>query len=250
MPQNRNSASRLYAFLKSLPGHAENTQILSAWASALQIEEPDTSRQARLVSERLAALSKELDLIREGMRHGDFSSHLYTKALAAFDAAFSPMYLSSNWNHVRQQLKPEHMLALQFCAEILPDEEDEIPQADLDEITSLLAELEELAANSDELPVQLRRLIENQVTEIRIALASYEIAGAKVLREAVRSSYGELVEAKDVIAEHKNSPEISKLAEVWRKVNLAADTALKIDGVVQVGHKAWLFIESVIKGAA
>lgn len=250
MPQNRNSASRLYAFLKSLPGHAENTQILSAWASALQIKESDTSREARLVTERLAALSKELDLIREGMRHADFSAHLYTKALTAFDTAFSPMYLSSTWNHVRQQLKPEHMLALQFCAEILPDEEDEIPQADLDEITSLLAELDELVANSDGLPVQLRKLIENQVKEVKVALASYTIAGAKVLREAVRSSYGELVEAKEVIAKHRDSPEVSKLAEVWSKVNLAADTALKIDGVVQLGHRAWLFIESVIKGAA
>lgn len=250
MPLNRNSASRLYAFLISLPGHQDTTQNLSAWADALGIGESDTSRQARLVSERLATLSRELDHIREGMKSANFSSHLYTKALAAFDAAFSPMYLSSTWNHVRQQLKPEHMLALQFCGEILPDEEDEIQQADLDEISSLLAELESLAAKSDQIPERLRRLIETQVAQIRAAVASYKIAGAKVLREAVRASYGELVEAKDIITEHKNSPEVSKLAEVWRKVNAVADAALKVDGVVQLGQKAWLFIESVIKGAA
>lgn len=249
MPQNRNSASRLYAFLSSLPGHQENTQILSAWADALDIKESETSRQARLVSERLAALSRELDHIREGMKSANFSPHLYTKALAAFDAAFSPMYLSNTWSHVRQQLKPEHMLALQFCGEILQDEEDEIQQADLDEISTLLSELESLSANSDQIPERLRRLIDNQIAQIRAAVASYKIAGAKVLREAVRSSYGELVEAKDIITEHKNSPEISKLAEVWRKVNAVADAALKIDGVVQLGQKAWLFIESVIKGA-
>lgn len=250
MPQNRNSASRLYSFLSSLPGHQENTQILSAWAETLGIRESDTSRQARLVSERLAALSRELDLIREGMKHANFSPHLYTKALTAFDTAFSPMYLSGTWNHVRQQLKVEHMLALQFCGEILPDEEDEIQQADLEEIGAMLVELESLAASSKQIPERLRRLIENQVSQIRSALASYKIAGAKVLREAVRSSYGELVEAKDIITEHKDSPEVSKLAEIWRKVNTVADAALKIDGVVQLGQKAWLFIESVIKGAA
>ena len=184
------------------------------------------------------------------MKSANFSPHLYMKALAAFDSAFSPMYLSSTWNHVLRQLKPEHMIALQFCGEILQDEEDEIQQADLDEISALLSELESLAANTDQIPERLRRLIENQVAQVKAALASYKIAGAKVLREAVRSSYGELVEAKDIITEHKNSPEVSKLAEVWRKVNTVADDALKIDGVVQLGQRAWLFIESVIKGAA
>lgn len=248
MPQNRNSASRMYAFLISIPSHADNTQNLSAWATALGIKEIDTSRQARLVSERLAELSRELDHIRDGMKSANFSPHLYTRALAALDAAFSPMYLSSSWSHVKQQLKVEHMLALQFCGEILPDEEDEIQQADLDEISSLLAELESLSVNHDQIPDRLRRLIENQVAQIRAAVASYKIAGAKVLREAVRASYGELVEAKDLINEHKNSPAISKLAEVWRKVNNVADVALKVDGVVQLGQKTWLFIESVIKG--
>jgi hypothetical protein len=249
MPQNRNSASRLYAFLIALPGHQGNTQNLSAWADALSITESDTSRQARLVSERLAALSQELDHIRDGMKIANFSVHLYTNALAAFDAAFSPLYLSNTWSHIRQQLTPEHMLALQFCGEILPDEEDEILQADLDEISSLLTELEALAVGSDQIPERLRRLIENQVADIRLALASYKISGARVLREAFRSSYGELVEAKDIITDHRSSPEVSKLAEVWRKVNTVADTALKVDGILQLGQEAWLFIESVIEGA-
>lgn len=249
MPRHQNSAFRLHAFIAALPHHADNTQVLSAWAKALAVEIADGNRQARLVTEQLSLLANEIDFIRKGMVQANFSQHLYEPALSAMDAALSPMQLPTAWNSVRQYFKPEHLLALQFCSEILPDEEDEITPEDLTIIQSLVTELEKLATTSAGVPVRLRQLLLNQAANIRAALAGYRIAGAKALRDAVRASYGELVEAKDIISEHKDSPEVSKLAEVWRKVNSVADSALKIDGVVQIGHRAWLFIESVIKGA-
>jgi hypothetical protein len=250
MPHQRNSALRLHAFISALPHHADNTQVLSAWAKALAVETTDGNRQARLVTEQLSLLANEIDFVRHGMTQADFSQHLYASALSAMEAALSPMQLPGTWNSVRQYFKPEHLLALQFCSEILPDEEDEISQEDLSTIQALVAELEELANRSSDIPIRLRQLLLNQTANIRGALAGYRIAGAKALRDAVRSSYGELVEAKDVITAHKDSPEVSKLAEVWRKVNTVADTALKVDGFAQLGHRVWLFIESVIKGAA
>jgi len=250
MPHNRNFASRLHAFLTTLPQHADNTQVLSAWANAFVVEGADGTRQARLVTEQLSLLANEIDFIRAGMAQANFSQHLYSSTLSALEAALSPMQLPSTWTSVRQYFKPEHMLALQFCGEILPDEEDEISQEDLEGIQTLVTELEAFANTTSTAPVRLKRLLGSQAANIRGALAGYRIAGAKALRDAVRASYGELVEAKDIISEHRDSPEVSKLAEVWRKVNTVADTALKIDGVAQLGHRAWLFIESVIKGAA
>lgn len=250
MPHHRNSASRLHAFISALPHHADNTQVLSAWAKAFVVEGADGTRQARLVTEQLSLLANEIDFVRSGMAQANFSQHLYDSALSALEAALSPMQLPSSWNSVRQYFKPEYMLALQFCSEILPDEEDEISQEDLDSIQTLVTELEELAGSASSAPVRLKRLLGSQAANIRGALVGYRIAGAKALRDAVRASYGELVEAKDIIAEHRDSPEVSKLAEAWSKVNKVADAALKIDGVAQLGHRAWLFIESVIQSVA
>ena len=250
MPQHRNSASRLYAFIAGLPSHADNAQVLSAWASAFGFSGAGGSKEARAVTNQLSLLANEIDLIRHGMVQANFSEALYSSALSALETALSPIQLSTTWNVVRQHFRPEHLLAIQFCSEILPDEEDEVSDEDLSAIRYLLAELDELASGSNRIPPRLKQLIQSQSTNIRSALASYRVAGAKALRDAVRSSYGELVESKDVIAEHKDSPEVSKLAEVWRKVNSVADAALKLDGVAQLGHRAWLLIESVIKGAA
>jgi hypothetical protein len=250
MPQHRNSASRLHTLLRQLPNHTDNTQNLSAWASAFQITEPDGGRQARLVTEHLASISRELDYIRDAMRTASFSPHLYEPALSAVDTAISPLYLGNTWNHVKYQLKPEHLIALEFCGEILADEEDAVPPEDLEEIARLLAELEALLDGGDRLPGRLRELLERQTKELRVALAEYPIAGAKGLRNAVRSSYGELVEAKDLIAQHKEEPEVSKFGEIWRKINAVSNTALKIDGVAQLGQRAWLLLESIIKSGA
>lgn len=250
MALNRNSAFRLHSFVTTLPHHADNVQVLAAWAKAFAVDGIEPHRQARLVTEQLSLLANEIDLVRQGMVQANFSQHLYGASLSALESALSPMQLPTTWNNLRQYFKPEHLLSLQYCSEILPHEEDEISKEDLEAIQQLVDELEQLAASTASSPARLRALLANQAANIRAALAGYKVAGARALRDAVRTSYGELVEAKDLIAEHKNSPEVSKLAEAWRKVNQAADAALKIDGLAQLGHRTWLFIESVIKGAA
>ena len=178
------------------------------------------------------------------MAKAGFSEGLYANALNAFESAFSPMLLPHTWNSARQHLTAENLLALSFCSEILPDEESEITQSELDEIRGLVSELNQLLADST-LPGRLRALLAHHVELMLQALAEYPIAGAKALREAARTGLGELIEAKDIVVEHQASKEVSKLGEAWKKFNNAADLALKADKLLQLGHKAWEVLSSV-----
>ena len=244
MPKNRNSASRLLALLTSFPAHADNTQTLAVWSALFNLQEPNTHRLSRVVADRLTTMNRELDLVRVGMDQAGFSEGLYTSALSAFEAALSPMQLPNTWNGVRQHLTAENLLALGFCGEILPDEESEIAQEELDEIRSLVDELNLLLANST-LPLRLQAVLSHHVELMLQALAEYPIAGAKALREAARTGLGELIEVRDIIVEHQTSKEVSILGEAWKKVNKAADLALKADKLFQLGHKAWEFLSGV-----
>lgn len=82
-------------------------------------------------------------------------------------------------------------------------------------------------------------LIKHHVQLIRQALAEYPIAGAKAFREAVRTAVGELVEVRRDLEEHAQAPEVGRLATVWKRVSSAADLALKVDKLIQLGEKGW-----------
>ncbi len=249
MPKHNNSATRLHALFNQLQSHSDQTQVASAWAETFAIPGSTPKRQALEVAMRLDSVNRELDLVRNGMSQATYSASLYEGAIAAFEEAASPMLLPHTWNNVRQYLTPQNLLALEFCSEILPDEESLITSEELAEILGLVYELRE-AAQSESIPASLRMLMLHHVDLIERAIAAYPITGVKALREAAQTGLGELVESKDAVTEHGNTPEVSRLAKAWKKVGEVADAALKVEKVVLVGNKAWNLIETIWSSAA
>jgi hypothetical protein len=238
MPKNVNSASRLVALLKSIPAHKDNTQTLEVWAKLFSIVEANPNKKAALVAEHLNAMYREVELVRDQMQKANYSEELYASAVSQVEHALSAMLLPGTWNQARQYLTAETFVALSFCGEILPDEEVPIAPDVLASIAALVQELEDSLAGS-ELPPRLRRLIEHHIVLIRQALAEYPIAGAKVLREAARTALGEIVEVRDTVESNRDTRQVGKLGAVWKKINEAADVALKGEKLVQLGQKAW-----------
>jgi hypothetical protein len=243
MPKHNNSASRLHGLFSQLQAHADQTQVLSGWVQTFAISESTPKRQAIEVARQLESVSRELSLVRNGMSQATYSPSLYESALSAFEDAASPMLLPHTWNSVLQYLTPQNLLSLEFCSEILPDEESVISSEELAEILGLVAELRE-AAQSENIPASLRGLLLHHVELIERAVAAYPITGVKALREAAQTGLGELVESKDTVAEHSKTAEVAKLAKAWKKVGEFADGVLKVDKLFQVGHKAWNLIET------
>lgn len=245
MPQNINSASRLVALLRNIPGYPDNTQTLEVWAKLFEVNEENPNKKSGVVAERLNAMYRELEVVREQMANANYSEKLYSPAIAKVEQALSMMLLPSTWNLARQYLTPETVIALEFCSEILPDEEAQISSEELAEINTRIEELSALLSDS-QLPTRLRALIEHHISLIRRALAEYPITGAKALREAARTALGEMIEEKESVESNCDAPEIIKLGALWKKVNEAADIALKAEKLAQLGQKAWAMIESIL----
>lgn len=238
MPKNTNSASRLVNLLSNIPGHPDNTQTLEVWANVFAIEEPNPNKKSAAVAELLNAMYRELEVIRKQMAAGDFSESLFAPSMMRMEHALSSLLLPGAWVQARQHLTAETLLALAFCGEILPDEESVIEPSEIAEIKFQVDELQALLTQST-LPIRLRVLVEHHIALIRRALAEYPIVGAKALREAAHTAYGELAEAQDAVTANKDAPEISKLGSVWKKVNDATDLALKAEKLSQLAHKIW-----------
>lgn len=242
MPKHTNSASRLNVLLTKGLGEPDGTQVCDVWARIFGISENNQNKKAALVAERLRWMYQETENVSKQMESSGYSNHLYTSALANIEQALSTMILPGQWGQAKQYLKRETLISLEFCSEILPDEEAQVSNEDISDIRQLLVDLDELLANTT-LPPRLIDLIKHHIELINTALDEYPIKGAGALREAARTGLGELIEIKETVKSSCDSAEVSKLGEAWKKVNNVVDAAFKIEKLAQLGQKAWAALE-------
>ncbi|MGL6003154.1 MAG: hypothetical protein ACRCZ4_13870 [Plesiomonas sp.] len=245
MANKFNSAFRLKNVIDKTLNESDSKLILEVWATVFEIQDENQVRKAAIVGEKLRWLYHELELLRVQISLANLSESLYLKAFSHLELAISNMHLSGHWNHARQYLGSDVILALAFFVEILPNEENQIQNESIEEIRNLLGELRNKLSDST-LPESLVTLIKHHIEIIENAISSYPIKGAKALIEAINIGWGEIIRAKEDIGEHKNKAEIKALASTWKKVNDVADAAIKFDKVIKIGHKAWEVIESYI----
>ena len=132
--------------------------------------------------------------------------------------------------------------ALEFCGQLLGNEEDVIEAEDLN---SILADLEELESSLDSshLPGHLKDLIRAQLERIRTALRNYRVVGARALRDAARAAVMEVVAAQDEIVAHKDSKEVRGFGKLIKRVADAADAVVKSEKAVTAATKIYGYIE-------
>ena len=246
MYKHVNSASRLHALLSALLALPENTQMYSAWAKVFGLSAPNDQRLGQAVVERPHWVHYETELLAQQLHESGISEHLYESALTRIEGVTSALQLSTPWQSLKGNLTPDVVLALAFCNELLPDEEQSIAGDELQAIDSQVRELLEMLKSSA-LPPAVQKLIGHHLELIQQALARYPIQGAKALREAGRTALGELIESKESVASSKGSPEVSKLEKLWKHVNVAADTAMKAERVAQLGQRAWDAVQGFIQ---
>lgn len=238
MYKNINSASRIHALLNNALAQPDKP-LFAVLAEVFEVKGKNDTQTAELVIPHLHWFQLELQLLESQIRQSNISSHLYEGAFARVRQVLSPLNLSAGWNGIRGNLTADVLLAFAFCNEFLPDEEAAISPDELSAINSDLADLLDTLETS-ELPDALRRLIEHHIQLIQKALAQYKIFGAKALREAGHAALGEIIETQNAIdTPIGHSEEISRLGKLWKRVNMAADTALKAEKIGQLGQRAW-----------
>lgn len=245
MSNKINSVSRIHETILSITGANDQTSVIDVWALTFDIKETDSLKKAALVSEKLVLLLTELKLAEKEIAKS-FTSSSYTDHFTKLNNAFSPIYLSANWNSVRQYLSVEVMSSLAIFREALPNEEELISADELNELHARISELENFLENSS-LPERVIQLINRHISLIREALSNYKISGVMALIEARRAAYGEFFEVKEVLDPEFNPEEISKLKIIWGAVNKLTDGALKVYGVYEIGKEVLPALEQFLK---
>ncbi|MBL0517521.1 MULTISPECIES: hypothetical protein [Aeromonas] len=245
MAKKMNSAARLLTILERVKTNTEGSTALDIWANYFEISEKNQIKKSVVTSSLLQAMHTELELALSQLSRTSISKSLYETHFSRIENAISPLLLAHQWGQVKQYLTPEVMTALAFCSEILPDEEQEISEGEIESINSKVEELINLLTDAD-IPLRLRSLIENHISLIQKSLYEYQIAGAKSFRKAAREALGEIIEVREKFTDNKDIPVVSKLEETWKKINSATDVALKAEKVVQIGQKTWDAISNLL----
>ena len=238
MYKHINSASRVHALLGKALQQGDKP-LYAVLAEVFQVKGQSDAETSVLVLPRLNWFYEELQLLETQAQGLKLGTHLYEHAFARVRLVISPLNFSSAWHSTRGNLTPDVLLAFGFLNELLPDEESQIPTEELAAIANELHELHKQVLEG-ELPMPLRKLVLHHLDLIAQALARYPIFGAKALREAGHTALGEIIEAQSGgVTAPTGSQEISRLDSIWKRVNSAADIALKVEKVGQLAHKAW-----------
>lgn len=250
MPKNINSAYRVRELINEVRGKQDNTPVHEVWAEAFGIEETDQHKKNFALSRCLADLHDEVELIRFEMVKLGYSENLYSSSLNKCNAVFAVQSLMANWHALKQRITPEVHIALGFCSEILPNEEDLIADESLAELKRMASDLRTSLSESS-LPTYTQKIIEKHLTKIDEALAKYKAVGSKALEEVMQSAYGEVIANEAAFEEAKGSEELSKLSSMWQKTKSVLDGVVDtnkrlgaMQGMAEKGQKVIEFLQN------
>lgn len=187
----QNAADRLYAiFNKGRSLHADdNKNGFRAWAEVFELTTSVGSViDMHEVTKRTVEVGDEVGRLTTALHGQGIPSELFVDSLATLGVTVAAVNLGNPWKAtVSNYMKPEVMLALRWCAYVLPKEDHSITADELAELLKLLASLDEKLDNP-ELPSEFVRILRAHLEEMRQSMKLYSIRGTRVLREAVRKA--------------------------------------------------------------
>lgn len=122
MQNHSNAGARLYSILEKGSSLPDNMAVLKAWALLFDIHEPFGVELSVDVAERLVGLNQDLKRLQNLGNASDRPQAI----LRHIEQALSPVYLSSNWEVVKQFLPPDDLKVFRQWAEALPKAETAI----------------------------------------------------------------------------------------------------------------------------
>jgi hypothetical protein len=246
MSEKRNSATRVRGILLLAKREPDNYATIDIWLSTFGLSK-NQSRHIDFieVTKKIQLLCLELDLIREHMRATGFNSSTYEPALVKIQNAITPEIFQGGWVSGKQQLSADVMVALDFLADLMPDEELEISANDFKSILEEISDLEETIDNSD-VSDHLQAVIKQYISAIREALDQYPISGAKAIKKASQKFVGEIIEVQAELKEAQSSPAVQKFASIWKRANSVADAVIKAEKIGHIGQKSLEYIQKFL----
>ena len=245
MENKTNSAIRLNNVIRNAYKN-ESKSIVDMWKNIFNINEPNKHSIEIAVIDCLNNLNDEFELFKQKMDETDFSENLYKKEITQLQHhLIVPTGINGDWKPRKQAITDVQFKILDFCSEILPNDEIPINDEEIEELKKLLDELEDFIKNNS-LPTDLNNIIKKHISKIKTALYSYNIKGANVFDEVLESAYGEVVKNPNLFGIKSNEEIKSKLSKIWSKVQIVYKTAKGIEQVTIDFNNIYNYVQNLL----
>jgi hypothetical protein len=247
-----NSPARLLAILTKMLSSPvdQNVSAHQTWARIFEIDETDEYTRHDLLVATLQGVRAELDLGTAALESKGISPALYVDQFNRFRVVISPAHYNTIWAGLVGNINPpDTRLAFAWAAEVVPDDEAELPSEDrsalLSEIETLLAEL-----NDAQLPSAMRAFISKQLQTIKAALRMYDVQGPKPISDAISNAMGAAVLARTSLKEEVASatPAARGFMERANAVITKTVNALDLAEKMKKGSTAFLEMAEGVRG--
>jgi hypothetical protein len=231
-----NPAGRLYLLLADIRSQPNDTTLQRAWAHALNIDEYDVSNLIVLIAEVVRLVEE----VKGRIGNQNVDQSLYLKPFVKIQRVFT-LSFGHQMTNAKEFLDDATMTGLEYCSELLARTTvEEAINADV--LTELQADVDiliekMLVAN---LPEDLKLLLLDCLQQIRQAILSYRIHGAKGIEAAIKTTIGSVhyytMHAQEQPTENYDKETfrefISFLEKVLSIVANALNINLMISGIV------------------
>lgn len=229
MEEFSNSAQRLLTLIQQVASKPDKIPTSQTWAEVFGIDVAIAKSDPHDVNIKLHLVRKEIDAIEASMKSTDFPSDLYGPYLNSVRKVVSVTNIGAPWSSYKNNIQPQVILSLKYCAHILPKEQ-KIPTEELEAILDTINKLKEEIENSKLSPSVYEFLI-SQISIIENAIQDYPIAGGDSIRKAFKDGFSDLAERADEVNAADDKVEANKVINIWSAFKEAGSRFVETDRI-------------------
>jgi len=221
-----NPAKRVLNFILEVHNKPDNISAAEVWANAFGLDATKAKSDAHEVNQKLSLLRHELDIVEQQMQQTKFSENLYRPYIQSLRHAITPNSITTAWKSYKVYFKPETILTIKYCAEILEPQSS----ANFEELQKLLSDLYAFKETLDSSVIDGNtfQFIVSQIEIIENAIKSYPITGSGAIKKAFTEGFSDLNAKAENISE---TAETKKVGKFWEDLGTASDKIIATDRV-------------------
>ncbi|MEZ8635477.1 hypothetical protein AB6E23_08690 [Vibrio cyclitrophicus] len=228
MENYSNSAYRILNVVKVASSTGGNTPSTTVWANVFGLDANVAKSDPHFVHQKLTLFRGELDLLESAMASTHFSENLYKPYINNVSRSVSVTNIGASWSSYSGYLGVDTILAINYCAEILPKE----TECDFESLTAILNAIDKLREQVEisDLHSATKSFVLSQISIIERAIQNYPITGVESIRKAFSEGFADICSHAENIQE--DDAEVrSQVGEFWVKLRKVGGAVVETDKI-------------------
>lgn len=151
--------------------------------------------------------------------------NIYQQELPGIEAMIGTVSVSAAGGNYQYNQNPTAMQSLRYIATDLPEEES-TPQAEINDVSSRIRQLEKSITSNSELTRTIRNWLLELCRAMHDGLAKYQIRGSRGLREGLHETLGSIIDNRDLVDDVKEEE-----PSIWLAITQAIDAVMTISAL-------------------